>query len=99
MTSSVTVKLASGHQMPLVGFGLWKVPKESAAEIVYNVSYITLGKAISNIDGQCAMQDYSTNRYFSRPSRQDTVFLTGPTIIKTRRKQERVFVGPSGKVS
>ncbi|PTB36154.1 hypothetical protein M441DRAFT_83999 [Trichoderma asperellum CBS 433.97] len=36
MTSSVTVKLASGHQMPLVGFGLWKVPKESAAEIVYN---------------------------------------------------------------
>lgn len=38
MPSSVTVKLASGHQMPLVGFGLWKVPKESAAETVYNVS-------------------------------------------------------------
>ena len=32
-----TVKLASGHEMPLVGFGLWKVPKESAADIVYNV--------------------------------------------------------------
>lgn len=33
-----TVTLASGHEMPLVGFGLWKVPKEAAAETVYNVS-------------------------------------------------------------
>jgi hypothetical protein len=24
--------------MPLVGFGLWKVPAEKAAETVYNVS-------------------------------------------------------------
>ncbi|KAF2163570.1 hypothetical protein M409DRAFT_26180 [Zasmidium cellare ATCC 36951] len=31
-----TVKLASGHSMPLVGFGLWKVPAESAADTVYN---------------------------------------------------------------
>ncbi|KAF2800258.1 Aldo/keto reductase [Melanomma pulvis-pyrius CBS 109.77] len=31
-----TVKLASGHEMPLVGFGLWKVPKETAADTVYN---------------------------------------------------------------
>ncbi|KAF2678879.1 putative aldo-keto reductase [Lentithecium fluviatile CBS 122367] len=31
-----TVKLASGHSMPLVGFGLWKVPKETAADTVYN---------------------------------------------------------------
>ncbi|KAL6704715.1 NAD(P)H-dependent D-xylose reductase (XR) [Coniothyrium glycines] len=30
------IKLASGHQMPIVGFGLWKVPKESAADTVYN---------------------------------------------------------------
>ena len=28
--------LASGHEMPLVGFGLWKVPTESCADIVYN---------------------------------------------------------------
>ncbi|KAJ9623851.1 hypothetical protein H2204_011037 [Knufia peltigerae] len=28
--------LASGHQMPLVGFGLWKVPADKAADIVYN---------------------------------------------------------------
>ncbi|KAM0723398.1 hypothetical protein Q7P37_000384 [Cladosporium fusiforme] len=31
-----TVKLASGHQMPLVGFGLWKVPADQAADTVYN---------------------------------------------------------------
>ncbi|PCH08539.1 Aldo/keto reductase [Penicillium occitanis (nom. inval.)] len=30
------VTLASGHDMPLVGFGLWKVPKVTAAETVYN---------------------------------------------------------------
>jgi diketogulonate reductase-like aldo/keto reductase len=35
---STTVKLASGREMPLVGFGLWKVPAETAAETVYNVS-------------------------------------------------------------
>lgn len=34
-----TIKLASGHEMPLVGFGLWKVPKETAADTVYNVWY------------------------------------------------------------
>ncbi|KAH8646876.1 putative aldo-keto reductase [Xylariales sp. PMI_506] len=34
--ASTTIKLASGHEMPLVGFGLWKVPKENAADTVYN---------------------------------------------------------------
>ncbi|CAI4215610.1 unnamed protein product [Parascedosporium putredinis] len=33
---SKTTTLASGKEMPLVGFGLWKVPKETAAETVYN---------------------------------------------------------------
>ena len=32
-----TVTLASGQKMPLVGFGLWKVPNDQAADIVYNV--------------------------------------------------------------
>ncbi|KAK8200274.1 NADPH-dependent D-xylose reductase II,III [Phyllosticta capitalensis] len=36
MASKGYIKLASGHQMPLVGFGLWKVPKETAADTVYN---------------------------------------------------------------
>lgn len=33
-----TVRLASGYEMPLVGFGLWKVPATQAADTVYNVS-------------------------------------------------------------
>lgn len=32
-----TITLASGKKMPLVGFGLWKVPKETCADTVYNV--------------------------------------------------------------
>jgi D-xylose reductase len=36
--SHETVTLASGHKMPLVGFGLWKVPADKAADTVYNVS-------------------------------------------------------------
>jgi D-xylose reductase len=32
-----TITLASGNEMPLVGFGLWKVPVETCANIVYNV--------------------------------------------------------------
>ncbi|CAM1504271.1 Fc.00g018620.m01.CDS01 [Cosmosporella sp. VM-42] len=36
MSSSATIKLASGHEMPLVGFGLWKVPADQAADTVYN---------------------------------------------------------------
>ncbi|KAJ5399103.1 hypothetical protein N7465_009592 [Penicillium sp. CMV-2018d] len=31
-----TITIASGKEMPLVGFGLWKVPKETAADTVYN---------------------------------------------------------------
>ncbi|KFY85070.1 hypothetical protein V500_08726 [Pseudogymnoascus sp. VKM F-4518 (FW-2643)] len=31
-----TVKLASGHSMPLVGFGLWKVDQDTTAETVYH---------------------------------------------------------------
>ncbi|ETS87859.1 NAD(P)H-dependent D-xylose reductase xyl1 [Pestalotiopsis fici W106-1] len=31
-----TVKLSSGYEMPLVGFGIWKVPREECADAVYN---------------------------------------------------------------
>jgi D-xylose reductase len=31
-----TVKLYNGHEMPLIGFGLWKVPAENTADTVYN---------------------------------------------------------------
>ena len=33
-----TITLASGKEMPLVGFGLWKVPIESTADTVFSVS-------------------------------------------------------------
>lgn len=35
--STPTLKLASGASMPQVGFGLWKVPADEAADTVYNV--------------------------------------------------------------
>ena len=37
MMAPSTIKLASGQEMPLVGFGLWKVPGDQAADTVYNV--------------------------------------------------------------
>ncbi|KAM0708032.1 hypothetical protein Q7P35_004681 [Cladosporium inversicolor] len=38
-----TIKLASGHEMPLVGFGLWKVPADQAADTVYNAIKVGYG--------------------------------------------------------
>jgi len=34
-TGHATFKLASGHEMPAVGYGLWKVPKDKCADTVY----------------------------------------------------------------
>ncbi|KAJ3572074.1 hypothetical protein NPX13_g5174 [Xylaria arbuscula] len=31
-----TIKLSSGYEMPQVGFGLWKVENEKAADLIYN---------------------------------------------------------------
>ncbi|KIW21672.1 hypothetical protein PV08_02252 [Exophiala spinifera] len=31
-----TIRLATGHEMPLIGFGLWKIPSNQKAESVYN---------------------------------------------------------------
>ncbi|KAI1361777.1 NAD(P)H-dependent D-xylose reductase [Xylaria arbuscula] len=42
-----TYKLASGYSMPLIGFGIWKVPRETCADQVYNA--IKLG--YRHIDG------------------------------------------------
>ncbi|KAI9853105.1 MAG: NAD(P)H-dependent D-xylose reductase (XR) [Thelocarpon superellum] len=56
MASSVpTVKLNTGHQMPLVGFGLWKVRKDTCADQVYNA--IKVGYRL--FDGAC---DYGNER-------------------------------------
>ncbi|KAI1330808.1 NAD(P)H-dependent D-xylose reductase [Xylariaceae sp. FL0255] len=47
MASVKSLKLTSGFNMPLVGFGIWKVPRETCADQVYNA--IKLG--YRHIDG------------------------------------------------
>jgi D-xylose reductase len=44
-----TFKLNSGYEMPQVGFGLWKVPNDVAADVVYNA--IKAGYRL--FDGAC----------------------------------------------
>ena len=44
-----TIKLSSGHEMPQVGFGLWKVDNAVAADTVYNA--IKAGYRL--FDGAC----------------------------------------------
>lgn len=46
---SPTIKLNSGHDMPQVGFGLWKVDNEICADTVYNA--IKTGYRL--FDGAC----------------------------------------------
>jgi hypothetical protein len=47
--ASPTLKLNSGHQMPQVGFGLWKVDNATCADTVYNA--IKVGYRL--FDGAC----------------------------------------------
>ncbi|KAI9806471.1 MAG: NAD(P)H-dependent D-xylose reductase (XR) [Piccolia ochrophora] len=47
--ASPTVKLNSGHQMPVVGFGLWKVGNDNAADQVYNA----IKQGYRLFDGAC----------------------------------------------
>jgi hypothetical protein len=44
-----TVKLNSGYEMPLAGFGLWKVDNATCADTVYNA--IKAGYRL--LDGAC----------------------------------------------
>ena len=44
-----TIRLNSGHEMPQVGFGLWKVDNKVAADTVYNA--IKVGYRL--FDGAC----------------------------------------------
>lgn len=49
MAAIPNVKLNSGKEMPLVGFGLWKVPNDVCADVVYNA--IKVGYRL--FDGAC----------------------------------------------
>ncbi|KAI5458072.1 NADP-dependent oxidoreductase domain-containing protein [Mariannaea sp. PMI_226] len=55
MTQVPSVKLSSGHDMPLVGFGLWKVDNSTCADTVYNA--IKAGYRL--FDGAC---DYGNEK-------------------------------------
>ena len=46
------IKLNSGYEMPQVGFGLWKVDNDLAADTVYNA--IKVGYRL--FDGACGKQ-------------------------------------------
>ena len=46
-----SIKLNSGHQMPIVGFGLWKVNNDTCADQVYNA--IKSGYRL--LDGACGI--------------------------------------------
>ena len=83
-----TITLASGKEMPLVGFGLWKVPKETAADTVYNVSsYIPFKKK-------------KKSRLIShRPSKPDTDCSTAHMITKTKKKPAKASSAPSPTAS
>ena len=54
--SSPTLKLNSGHEMPQVGYGLWKVGNDVAAETVYEAikaGYRLLDGALGKLTYYC----------------------------------------------
>ena len=61
--ASPTVKLNSGHDMPLVGFGLWKVDNAVCADTVYQA--IKAGYRL--LDGACGT--------YSCSHTPDTIFV------------------------
>lgn len=62
--TSPTVKLNSGHEMPLVGFGLWKV-ENNTADTVYNA--IKAGYRL--FDGACGTFQNKEKRERQRSQR------------------------------
>jgi len=87
MPSVPNVKLNNGKEMPLVGFGLWKVNNDTCADTVYNA--IKVGYRL--FDGAC---DYGEFGVVSR-------WFRGRQLIglqATRRSPARVSRGLSRKV-
>lgn len=54
MANTPQIKLNSGHDMPIVGFGLWKVDNATCADTVYNA--IKTGYRL--FDGACGKFDF-----------------------------------------
>jgi D-xylose reductase len=70
--SKATIKLASGRLMPLVDFGLWKVPRDSAADTVYEVStrYIGHANVVPNITPGHKVRIQAVRRSIWLPERE-----------------------------
>jgi hypothetical protein len=80
MTKS-TVQLASGYPMPLVGFGLWKVPAETAADTVYNARQ----------PPRALTSEFEKLTNVSRLSRPAIDCSTEHTTTRTRRRLAKAF--------
>jgi D-xylose reductase len=85
-----TIKLNSGHAMPQIGFGLWKVDNATCADTVYNA--IKAGYRL--FDGACGKPTWR-----ARHSTNKTEALTTLQITATRRRPERELREPSRTVS
>jgi hypothetical protein len=72
----------SDQKIPQVGFGLWKVAPEAAADLVYNVSQTLFFVSFSK----------SNTEIFFRQLSRDTDSLTVPTITATKRRPDKAFV-------
>lgn len=84
-----TVKLSSGYEMPLVGFGLWKVNNDTCADQVYEA--IKAGYRL--FDGACGMSSPlpSPNSFSANDSELQTT--------ATKSKPARASPAPSRTAS
>ncbi|KAK9235039.1 NADP-dependent oxidoreductase domain-containing protein [Lipomyces kononenkoae] len=96
MVSGTFLTLASGYQMPQVGFGLWKVPRESAAETLQS-SLVTIpltermtirtNKTLARaLEGRSLTALSLAKRFSSLPS-CGTIITEGEHVLKMANRQ------------
>lgn len=68
-----SIKLNSGHDMPQVGFGLWKVDNATCADTVYNA--IKVGYRL--FDGACGMSFPPQTSHYSHIPRESSLNQLG----------------------
>lgn len=84
-----TVKLNSGYDMPLVGFGLWKVNNGTCADQIYEA----IKAGYRCFDGACGM--FQTPTSFSTSRTNTRNFQT----TATRSKPGKALPAPSKTAS
>lgn len=82
--ASPTIKLNSGYEMPQVGFGLWKVANETAADTVYEA--IKAGyRLFDGACGMCCKQTFPCCLPFASPTGAPNQNRTSKSISNTPR--------------